>query len=776
MTHSPPQISPPSSPLPLPGKQARNLRWVLCLVGLSVGAPALAQQKNQIIFPLNEDLTLKVRQADRYVAAKKYREALELYIKALAEDQDPRDPNKLIELASYGEGVAGAKENVGPERFEAGRFRPRRFQGATLYIQQRLLDLPDEALSLYRERFDYRAKAAFEIAMERRSEGALEGFYSRFLASSFGVRALRCLGDLAFERGDAARAARLYERLEGSHKRDLDSAERRAVKRLRLICSVGLGRLETARTLCKELGLPASRLKVSYGEKALGVKELLAQAVKNRGVKALAASKTLSHVRGNGAHWSAYDRALWVGEPRFLPKSYSAPRRPSSSVPDYSRNPRYLFPSQPRPRPSSTYGGNACLPVVVEAPRRRDGRRVMEPLAMLSTGTSLSTIWLKDGIAGPPIRMPFLSDHTEGEGGDKVLLGGGAGQGIFVASFVEEVRREEHFRGIPITVNIPVRKLLAFDTKSWRWIWNHRDYFRGDEKRRSFRKMSFPSPPVIVGDTVYAAAIKIEGTVQSYVMAFDLQSGELRWSTYLCSGQVEATMFGEQAREPLVSSVAVRDGVVYHTTCLGAVSALDGLTGKPLWTTSYEQVEIEPPKGYYPVPRSLGWANNPPVLRDGVLVTTPLDSDHALAYDARTGERLWRVDRRPFRSRKSMSHIVGADRGRVVFSGRQRVDCFDLKSGRLIWSKEDFVGQRIAGRGLIADGRVCLSIFDAPSNTYPSKILQLDLADGSKVREHRTSGSQGGDLSMFGDTVLIVGSDVLGAYFNREAFKRSRDF
>jgi outer membrane protein assembly factor BamB/tetratricopeptide (TPR) repeat protein len=724
--------------------------------GLLVISPCFAQQKNQIRFPLSEDLKLTLNQADRLLEKERHQEALDLYIEILRRDRDPKEPNNLFEIAQQ---KTSSHLTNRPRTFTS-----RQFIGASYYVQQKLKNLPAKIQDIYRERNDYRAKAEFNKAIEDGRERVLEQFYGEFAVSSYGPRALQRLANIAVERGSLNQANRCFLRLLKNHKRVLGAKEVRSLQRQRLRCLIGLGRLAEVRKLCDALSIRGKH-HLSFGNRVLTRAQIEERTVHFKGAAAQERNKGISHIRGQTSHKNSYDAALWIGRPRFLARSFATVQRPKNNYNPYSPyRRRYNFNNKSSKRPS-----NSTLPIVLEVERRKNGVKVKEPIALLSTGIGLKTIWIKDGRDGPRILLPSSQYYVESH--SKVLHGGAVSNQIFVTSFVSRVNNAENYKGIPIKVNLPVRKLAALDTRTWRWIWNHQDVL----KNTPFAKASFPAPPIIVEGTVYASAIVIEGFVRSYVLAFDLYTGKLKWSTWICSGQVEQTMFGEHAREPMVLPVAVNDGKIFHCSSLGAMACLDARTGTPIWSSSYEQIEIEPPRGYYPVQRALGWANNPPIACDDVVIAAPLDSNFAVAFDARTGKRLWRKNRRRFNSSSEFEYLIGAGDGRVILTGDKEVACYELRRGRLLWKQDRFFNERIAGRGLIANGRVCLSIYNSGAS-YPARVSQYDLRTGKLVRTARTSGSSGGDLAMFGETILIMGRGLVSAFENKEPQRRTRDF
>lgn len=736
------------------------------LVSASLGALAWfgsanleAQQKNQIRMPRSQDLRLTINQADRSFAEGKYGLALELYLDVLEKDQIGKDANRVFEL--------NPAQEEAPRRRLYAAFKPRYFIGVSDHIRNKLKAMPASVLKIYRERFDYKAEALYQAALKAKSEQKLEQFYRNYAMSSFGAKALRRLADIALERGSLGRAGRRCARLLKDHKQDLSDKDRFAIRRQYLFCLVGQGEVERVRAELQKQGLKASDNRVAYGDETLTEDEVVERAARIRRDISLLNSKTLTQINGSSTHESSHKAALWIGKLCVKSVNFARIRRRYTSPRRYrSYPPQRGYSSTPKARLS-----NSTAPIVIQSLRRqKEGQKVLEPIALLSTGSQLSTVWLKDGKPGPRVYLPSTRDH--GESGDKVMHGGSFSRGVFVTSYVDRVNMAEDYRGIPIKVNIPVRKLCAIDTKRWRTIWNHQQVLKGTP----YANASFPAPPVIVEDTVYAAACIIEGFVHSYVMAFDLWTGKLKWATWLCSGQVEQTMFGEHAREPLATCVAVRGDRVYHSSSLGVVAALDARSGQPKWMSTYEQTEIRPPRGYYADLRPVEWANNPPIVTGKTLIATPLDSKFALAYDLKTGKRLWRVKRENGigLGKRYFKYLVGAENGQVIFTGSKSICSYGVESGRLLWEQRDN-NVLIKGRGLIANGQVCIPV-STTGRGQTQQIHHFSLSAGGKVvRRQKTNGSDGGDLALVDDRVLIVGRGTITGYENREP-RRTRDF
>jgi quinohemoprotein ethanol dehydrogenase len=137
------------------------------------------------------------------------------------------------------------------------------------------------------------------------------------------------------------------------------------------------------------------------------------------------------------------------------------------------------------------------------------------------------------------------------------------------------------------------------------------------------------------------------------------------------------------------STPLVIDGVMYATSNFGRVYALDGATGKELWTYD-PQID-----GQWARYACCDAVNRGLVAFQGVLYVGSLDG-WLHAIDAGTGRRLWKVDTLVARSSKKPYTITGAPllagdlvvigNGGGDFAGaRGYVSAYDRQSGRLRW-------------------------------------------------------------------------------------------
>ncbi len=230
--------------------------------------------------------------------------------------------------------------------------------------------------------------------------------------------------------------------------------------------------------------------------------------------------------------------------------------------------------------------------------------------------------------------------------------------------------RTQTFRNtISIIEKIPARRLFAFDRATGKRLWAHFDRHGGPITKR-FHGQDACGAPIIQGDTVYCATHDQTGAIAFYISAYDLHTGEPRWRRLICTSQQEVNMFGNAQQEFAAGPIALVDGMVVGTTNLGVCFAVDAEDGRIRWITGYPTIPLPRTQLRDQERRPVFFANNPIVVTDGVMATTPLDSEYALGLDIQTGEMQWKL---PFeingRSTATIRWLLGAIGKQFVFSG-----------------------------------------------------------------------------------------------------------
>ncbi len=686
----------------------------LIIVFLGAASVASAQQErptNQIHYPLASELGQVLDTADKARLAGKVDRAVELYRTVLDAD---------------GPKAYHIKENKEERKGTA----PRRFIGITEHAIAGLRALPTEGIKLFRAKYDYRAGSAFDEAKKAASPfRALMRAYELYPISRHSRKMLEAAADLALEEGALKRSRRVLRLLLKHHKSELTDPPR--IRSKMLVCAVGIGDADDVRRLGLALRRDDPDGKLYISGTPFDLPDLIAEALKVAAIRSGRQAKgkpTVNAIRGDSQNRASFDVArVSFGAARFQQRVF-ADRSPIVHM----RAGRIL--------PGTLSQGS--FPA-------RNLAVIHNGSVFVLTADALMAFDISSGVR-PRRILPLPGRPKFRDTNPKIQFGAVIDQGTLVAPLVEDVKQDQSYRGIPIKVKIPIRKLAGFDLGRWRWTWDHARIL----KNTALENWSFPCPPSAEDGVTYASAWSIQGFVDCNVAAFSSNTGELLWRTRIASGQVEQTMFGEQAIEPLCVPVAVADGVVYHSTSFGSVTALDADTGRIKWITEYRQIEVRAPRGYYADPRQISWENNAPVVEAGVVIVTPLDSPNFYGYRASDGKRLWKASRRRYAADADMRYIMGASSGRVILGGGHEIRCLDVQSGKLTW-RAPLRGRLVAGRGCIAGQTVCVPV-------DRNEVFLFNL--GSGKRTGRFALNSTGNLLLAGDNLVISGNGTLAVH------------
>jgi outer membrane protein assembly factor BamB len=289
-------------------------------------------------------------------------------------------------------------------------------------------------------------------------------------------------------------------------------------------------------------------------------------------------------------------------------------------------------------------------------------RRESGSFAMIPVG-DLDAVFVNTGLevkAFDPLRKELrwesaspLRAHQGDHGGDRdyedqinqdCVLAPACGDDVVVAALQVPERSanidfQGHFR---IISKIPLRRLFAFSRASGKLLWAHFDEIDGPIARR-FRGHDACGPPLVLGDTVYAPIHDRSGAIAFAVAAYDLQTGRPKWRRLVCSSQQDVNMFGNARMEFTASPLGADGGVLFGASNLGVCYAIEMHTGRLRWITAYDVVQMPRTMLHGQNDRTVYFANNAPVVADGVVCCTPLDSQFVLGIDTEQGRPLWRM-------------------------------------------------------------------------------------------------------------------------------------
>jgi hypothetical protein len=233
-------------------------------------------------------------------------------------------------------------------------------------------------------------------------------------------------------------------------------------------------------------------------------------------------------------------------------------------------------------------------------------------------------------------------------------------------------------------------------------------------------------------------------------VVFDLKEKSLAKVVPLCSNGVELTMFGYEAREPLSSPPASDGENFYLVTNLGTVCAFSLKTERLIWMREYSQMRLKAADNYFPEYRVIHWTVRPPLVKDGVLLFTPLDSQYAYAVDACTGALLWQLGYS--NSGMGLNNLVGVCGDEVIFSG-QKLGVVGLKSGKLravvgLPSSAGVGLGVVAGEEALIPTAGFVAIFDVKNEAVRADLQYMS----------------GGNILASGEWVFVVDSNAVSVY------------
>lgn len=614
----------------------------------------------------------RMERAKEHVAAKRWREALQ-------ELQDVLEEHKGDLLAGERPRSRGGHPSLMPVHAGAG---PR--------ARDVLLALPAEAQALYRQRHGPEARAAFERARDSADRSALAEVARRWPLTDAAQAAWWALGDLEMERGEDERARSAWSRalaaLLGRTDLDLARASSRASDWADAERSIG--------ELHESAGRAGALRRIAHARASLEARE---SGSKPSGPTPFA-DALHSFTTAPGLGMSPGVARLSGRELEGWPAPYPLPPQPF-------KRPDALFPAR---------SGDVLL--------------VSTTLRLLALHAwSGSLLWDSGEPEGwNSLTLKSRKSFLDGLDQNAALVAPAAGGHVALAALQVPLTFVQDFvyaGNIPVTKIIPDRRLYAFDLETGRALWDHAPPPGWDGEAGAFaQRMSVAGPPILCGTRVLAPFYRMQGRIDYHVGCFDLETGSLLWSTALISGQRELNMFGRAEHEFCAPPLVVQDDRVIALTQLGTIAAMDLFTGEILWETLYDQVPL--PKnvhgGFPATPRQVKWSNAPPVLAEGVVVATPLDSESMVGIDLATGGLLWSLDHRRIEvmfDRADIHLLVGARPG-LVFVAGSVVGAIAARSGLRISAPEearwtytdDGLRDRMYWRPVLAGDRIVLPL------------------------------------------------------------------
>lgn len=599
-----------------------------------------------------------VRDARRFVQAKRWLDAIEEYQRILDEAGDELVP-------------------VSDDR--------RHWQPARWLVHADLAKLPPEGLALYRQRVDGPAQKRLEQARAARDSGQLE----RLIADSFAARpseqAMLLLADLASERGDFDRAESLLNLLtpgDGTSFRYPDPQTDPAQVQARLVL-LAAQRGDTA-TAQARLTAFAQRHPDTIGTLA-GKRGKLAQLLREQ----LDPADRLVVPPVSAAGWTTFagtaTRNMVVT--RGLPVYW--PIRPEWSA--------MLDPDGDMRTGVSL--GQVFHPII-------HGQKVLLADAArvwafdLSTGKGGVIFDLrKDAAINPPamaLNIPVTRDlrYTLTASGTRVYARMGAQElrpapPRPVAAMLKDWDSYIVCLGLGEPAAGKPSRGLAL-----RWLLRAAQV----DTETAF----FEGAPVVVGTQLYTAVTRFEGNrAITSIDRYDGADGDdapfRRWRVDVAEVSVLGATVGRNRHELLT----LADSQLIYCTHTGLIVAVDAQTGKRTWAYRYPTRPDRPAVAGIPVPAPRAFRDlGPVVAAQGYVYAAPADAERIICLDAATGALVWQSEA------VEVTQLLGVVEGRLICttgSALRGIRAFDTRTGRDAWIKHVDGGLTTLGRGFLTD-------------------------------------------------------------------------
>jgi outer membrane protein assembly factor BamB len=227
------------------------------------------------------------------------------------------------------------------------------------------------------------------------------------------------------------------------------------------------------------------------------------------------------------------------------------------------------------------------------------------------------------------------------------------------------------------------------------------------------------SSPCLWGDRVFLTALS-DGKLETICLS--RRGGEVLWRRAWSPKKLED--YHKTEGSPAASTPAAdgRRVVVYFGS--GALLAYD-MDGNELWRADLPVAETN---------NGFGSGTSPILADDLVLLVRDLAKDSALlAFDARTGKKVWRVERPGFATGWG-SPIIWDQGGvkQLVVPGGLRLKAYDLKSGHELWAMRDMPAL-VCTTPVVGDSMLYFAGW-SPSNSEMPKFDDL-LAQGDDDKD-----------------------------------------
>jgi outer membrane protein assembly factor BamB len=535
---------------------------------------------------------------------------------------------------------------------------------AKQYLRQVLLQIPKEGLAIYRLQFDATAAAALAEGTQKRDIPLLDSIEQRFPGSQHAEAALDAAANVLIDQGQYLAAVRRLRRLLGRPKTQLHSAADEARREMAL-AKLGfcLGRLGDRSGAQEALGQLRRRPKGSSARVAGSQSpvEFLAVELK-REVKTAPSTATNAWPAPGGAPDNAAPMPKISGN---LSRSWTLKIGDDTPLPPQPTTGRSMFsPHNVPPHPVVS-----ARPIIDE-----------NGVIYANTGEGLyavnaltgRVIWkvlseevpeVKDEIRFAWASRKLLVEWMEWAGAGTVSTGGGRVYATEILGGGSSLPRMTAFS--------------AFDADTGKRLWRH---LHGTAQQTN---SYFTWAPKYIDGMLVGTIVDQD---QAFLVALDAATGKIRWKVFLAADPIRISNTNNRSpvRPDLGYPVTIRDGVVYASTGMGAVAAVNLHGGELLWITRYPRDSVVAKRlghvrqRFTRYVQKPGWEGGFPIVSHSKLYLVTWDAQPLLVFDCHSGQITRKIPRGDYR------YFAGVHDGSLLLVGKEAA-ALDPHTGLLRW-------------------------------------------------------------------------------------------
>lgn len=304
---------------------------------------------------------------------------------------------------------------------------------------------------------------------------------------------------------------------------------------------------------------------------------------------------------------------------------------------------------------------------------------------------------------------------------------------------------------------IPRRALVKLDPTDGKRVWT--TVREAEGPTALVNRVNLLSAPVLRGGIAYVPGIVYDGLFRYFLFAFDASNGDLVWHRSLGSGQQTLNLFGRAYREIPGTMPSLHGGLIYVTSNLGFIACVEAEQGTVRWVARYPRVSFKVTQNLYLPDIEVAWTSRPPVVADGFVLCTPIDSPHLLCLRTDTGQLAWHKHHDQQRGRDHV--LLGVVKGRVYTAG-QAIKRYKLDTGAPLGARD--LGQEVVGLGALSEhsGYVATWAGNAGGKLVRFNLEDLSIADSVPLLPEHV-----GVVLLAGNTLVLVGGDGVpnGGYY-----------